>query len=63
MALGFSKGDLQSAIKAGDRDGDGQLTFDEFVALVAGPQLQGPENEGALRYARSVPLRLVVPSG
>lgn len=34
-ALGFSSASVKEAMEQGDRDGDGELNFEEFVALLA----------------------------
>ena len=58
-ALGFSPTAIKQAIKLGDRDGDGELSFDEFVALVT---QSGGASGGGGGDADSFPFALVANS-
>ena len=58
-ALGFSPAAIKQAIKLGDRDGDGELSFDEFVALVT---QSGGASGGGGGDADSFPFALVANS-
>lgn len=62
-ALGFSAAQTKTAMEQGDRDGDGQLNFEEFVALLAragGPG--GGDGDGGSLGQDSFPFALIANS-
>lgn len=58
-ALGFSAAHTRRAMEQGDRDGDGQLDFEEFVALLSHTGGPGGGGGGGSLDQDSFPLALV----
>mmetsp|Transcript_33909 Transcript_33909/g.56033 ORF Transcript_33909/g.56033 Transcript_33909/m.56033 type:complete len:277 (+) Transcript_33909:56-886(+) len=61
-ALGFSQSDIKEAMAMGDRNGDGELNFEEFCALIATAEAADPEGAGSNHGADSFPFALIANS-
>jgi len=60
-ALGFSQSDIKEAMAIGDRNGDGELTFEEFCALIATAEAADSEG-GQAASADAFPFALIANS-
>jgi len=59
-ALGFKPDDIRKAIALGDHDGDGELSFEEFLALIAAAEPEG--GRGSSGSGESFPFHLIANS-
>lgn len=59
-ALGFNSNDIKEAMALGDANGDGELNFEEFCALISAAESQGESGGGS--GADSFPFALIANS-